>query len=297
MHRPCLLIALTLGAAACAQIAGFEQLSSKKAGEPGAGGTAGVAVSGGSSTDGDGLEGGESTSGGSGNSGGNVNIGNNAGATAGGGRASGGGAGGSAGSGGAAGGGGGSAGAEVVGGCNREQLANRHFDAGPVGWRQESTAPGILAVDDVIVEKSSERLAGLEVMPQSGNYLGWFGGRPNSEKSTRVNLLQRVDIPANISRLVVSGWIWIRTTEPVVAESNDQLDVALQNDSDFWSFHVWYVDAAEDEWQWFEYEVDNTTVLDELRGNTLDFIVESKTDTSFETHFWLDSLSFIAECP
>jgi hypothetical protein len=54
---------------------------------------------------------------------------------------------------------------------------------------------------------------------------------------------------------------------------------------------------ATDQWQAFEYQADDPAVLDAVRGRSLTFIAESKTDTSYETHFWLDSLSFIAECP
>jgi hypothetical protein len=185
----------------------------------------------------------------------------------------------------------------VVGGCNAQQLMNASFDAGPVAWEQASTAPGILEVADVILAKSNTRLTTAQVAPKSDDYLAWLGGRPNSDKGTRVNLFQNVQIPAKVSNLIVSGWIRIRTTEPVAAEAEDQLDLALQDDENFWSFHVWRAADATDQWQSFEYQADDPTVLDAVRGRTLTFIAESKTDTTYETHFWLDSLSLIAECP
>lgn len=295
MRRQCLVIAFSLYAAACAQIAGFEQLSPKKqlsdagagaaAGLDGAdsGGVAGRVANGGATEPSGGANGGEGGKGQGASGAGNVG---NA-ATAGSGPVGGGAGTGNAGSG----------GAEVVGGCNAEQLKNAHFDRGAVDWTQESTAPGILGVDDVILEKNSERLLAAQVTPKTDNYLAWLGGRPNSSKPTRVNLLQSVQIPQKISNLVVSGWIRIKTTEPMVADSHDQLDIALQDEDNFWSFHVWYVDVADDEWHPFEYRADDPSVLDAVRGRALTFIIESKTDTSFETHFWVDSLSFIAECP
>lgn len=301
MRRQSSLIAAALCAVACAQIAGFEQLSSKKApGDAGAAGSGAGPVNGGAFSAGGAHDAGDGEAG-SGDPG-NVNTGNNAGvgATGGAGASAGGLSAGSGGStGGPGAGSGGSAGGEVevVGGCNAQQLRNAFFDAGPSGWTEDSSSPGILGVDDVILEKSSTRLTAVNVAPKSDDYLAWFGGRPNSDEGTRVNLMQDVQIPAKISNLIVTGWIRIRTTEPVAAESNDQLDIALQDDSDFWSFHVWRVEDATDEWQPFEVQADDPTVLDALRGRTLTFIVESKTDTSYETHFWLDSLSFIAECP
>jgi hypothetical protein len=295
MRRQWLVIAVSFYAAACAQIAGFEQLSPKKQpSDAGAGGFAGAiaSTSGGSSTPSGGTNDREGEGGNLGDAGSNVNIGNNAGATPVAGTG-----GSTAGSAGTGTGNAGSGGAEVVGGCNAQQLKNAHFDRGAIDWTQESTAPGILGVDDVILEKNSARLTTAQVAPKSGSYLAWLGGNPNSQQGTRVNLLQEVEIPEKISNLIVSGWIRIQTSEPVAAESNDQLDIALQDENDFWSFHVWYVASASDEWQPFEYEADDPTVLDALRGRKLTFIVESKTDTSFATHFWVDSLSFIAECP
>lgn len=295
MRRHWLPLAVSFYAAACAQIAGFEQLTPRQQSSgAGTGAFAGAIASGGSTpaVGGSPDDEGEAEGGGSsfGNAGGNVNIGNNAGAPPSAGM------GGSA-SGGTEAGGAGSGGVEVVGGCNAQQLKNAFFDRGPFDWTQESTAPGILGVDDIILEKNNPRLTAAQVAPVSGDYLAWLGNRPNSDINTRVNLLQQVDIPEKISRLVVSGRIRIRTTEPTVADAKDWLDIALQDEDDFWSFHVWYVDAASEEWQTFEYAADDTALLDAVRGRTVTFIVESKTDTSYETHFWVDSLRFIAECP
>jgi hypothetical protein len=296
MLRRWLPLALSFYGAACAQIAGFEQLTPKKQlNEAGTGGFAGAISAGPTAGDG-GAPDGAGEGGNVNEAGGNVNIGNNAGATSTAGTTSTAGMGGSAGSGAGAG-NAGSGGVEVVGGCDAEQLKNAFFDRGPVDWTTESTAPGILGVDDVILERNSLRLTEVQVEPQSGDYLAWFGNEPNSDINTRVNLMQEVDIPDRISRLVVSGRIRIRTDEPVVAEANDWLDIALQDEDDFWAFHTWYVDAADEEWQAFEYAADNPAVLDAVRGRTVTFIIESKTDTSSRTDFWVDSLSFIAECP
>jgi hypothetical protein len=304
MLRQRLLIAVALGVTACAQIAGFEQLTSKRppnaagagglagsasagsaatsAGTDSTGGTKAVEASAGAGADGDV----EADAGGNGNSAGSAGTPT----TGGNGGSAGGGGGSSAGT-------AGSAGGEVVGGCNAQQLKNANFDAGPVAWDQASTALGIIEVADVILAKGNARLTTAQVAPKSDDYLAWLGGRPNSEKGTRVNLFQNILIPAKVSNLVVSGWIRIRTLEPVAADANDQLDLALQDDENFWSFHVWRAGDATDQWQSFEYQADDPTVLDAVRGRTLTFIAESKTDTTNATHFWLDSLSLIAECP
>jgi hypothetical protein len=298
MLRQRLLIAAALSAAACAQIAGFEELTSKP--QPSDGGAAGLAGSTATSAGADNTGGTktvESSAGASGDVTGDAGSDANIAGTGGqGGSASGSSGAGSA-SGGSAVGTAGSAGGEVVGGCNAQQLMNASFDAGPVAWEQASTAPGILEVSDVILAKDNPRLTTAQVAPKSDDYLAWLGGRPNSDKGTRVNLFQNVQIPAKVSNLVVSGWIRIRTTEPVAAEAADQLDLALQDDENFWSFHVWRAADATNQWQSFEYQADDPTVLDAVRGRTLTFIAESKTDTTYETHFWLDSLSLIAECP
>lgn len=297
MLRQRLLIAAALGAMACAQIAGFEQLTSKP--PPNDGGAGGSAPGSGAAagTDSNSRAGGtDSVGGASGlaaNGGAVGDAGSDGSSASASGTAT---TGGSAGSGSSAG-SAGAGGSEVVGGCNAQQLKNANFDAGPLAWEQASTAPGIIEVADVILAKTNARLTTAQVAPKSDNYLAWLGGRPNSDKGTRVNLLQTVQIPAKVSSLRVSGWIRIRTSEPVAADANDQLDLALQDDHDFWSFHVWRVADATDQWQTFEYQADDPTVLDAVRGRSLTFIAESKTDTSYETHFWLDSLSLIAECP
>jgi hypothetical protein len=295
MRRHWLPLALSLYAAACAQIAGFEQLTPKK--QPsgaGTGGFAGAMAAGATTGDGGATDGAGEGGNGS-DAGGNVNIGNNAGAASTAGTTSTAGMGGSAGSGAGAG-NAGSGGVEIVGGCNAEQLKNAFFDRGPLDWTMESTAPGIEVVEDVILERNSLRLTEVQVAPQSGNYLAWLGNAPNSDP-THISLMQEVELPEKISRLVVSGRIRIRSEETVLADANDWLDIALQDEDDFWAFHTWYIDAADDEWQMFEYAADDRAVLDELRGRTVTFVVESKTDTTLETSFWVDSLSFIAECP
>jgi hypothetical protein len=308
-HRP--LIALALSVGACAQIAGFDELSSKHSqADAGASGAAGTRVTTGGNAakagNGSGAVGaesdaGEMSSGGAVGEAGNANSNNASGtANAGGGGASGGGSG-SAG-GGASAGTAGSGGTEVVGGCNQQQITNGFFDAGPsAGWQQASTAPGIIDVSNVILRDDNARLAAAGIAPVSGRYLAWFGNKPNSEQGTRVNLFQKVTIPVNVNNLVVSGSIRIRTESTDPEKDIDQFEISLteQNDLDsiVWVFKLWYPSDATDRWTAFEAPEDDPDVLATLAGHTWNLIASSKSDTGDETDFWLDSLSFVAGCP
>ena len=308
MVRPRLLLVSALCSVACAQIAGFDQLSSRKteATEGGSGSeTAGASSIGGSAGAGRGpvpASAGESTGGvstGGASAGGSGNGGKSS-STSGGnassaGSPSSGGSQASAGSAPTAG-SGGAAGAAVIGGCNAQLLKNAAFDAGPVDWRQESKAPGILEVSDLIVDKERPALVQAGVMPQAGNYLAWLGGVLDSDKGSKTNLLQDVEIPAKVSKLVLSGFLQIKTTEPNPNETTDQLDLTLQDDTKYWSFHFWKGTELTNGWQAFSYEFSDAKRLDALRGRTLTFYAESIADTSEITSYWLDSISLFAQC-
>ncbi|HYP87010.1 MAG TPA: hypothetical protein VEQ59_02640, partial [Polyangiaceae bacterium] len=219
MLRQHLTLCAALGAVACAQIAGFKDLSPRQdepanggsggtsAGRGGASMNAGSGNVSGSDTDeaaagessggapvpgggGRGVDGnvaGSATTGGAPSAGASSNAGTNA----------------TAGS-------GGSVDDEVVGGCNAEQLKNGSFDRGAAaaGWQLDpmSTALGITETSDVILEKQSSRLLKAGVAPQSGNYLSWLGSAA-AEEPAHVTFFQLVTVPDKVTRLVLRGYI------------------------------------------------------------------------------------------
>jgi len=305
-----LFVVSALCSVACAQIAGFDHLSSRNSEDADGGDSAEDAgqPSIGGSDDGGGGRGpapgtaGQSTIDHAG-SGGRVSTGTagsvstgTAGSTMTGGGGNGGNAS-SAGSGGKTGSAGstptaGAAGAPVIGGCNAELLRNGDFEAGTAFWRQESTAPGINDVSKLIVKAGSQGLVMENVAPYAGDYVAWLGGVLDSDKGSRTNLLQDVQIPADVSKLVLSGWIQIKTLETNPDETSDQLDLVLQDGGPkYWSFHFWKGTEVTNGWKAFSYEISEATRLAPLRGRTLTFYAESIQDTSLESSFWVDSLS------
>jgi hypothetical protein len=311
LHQRLLLVS-ALSVVACAQIAGFEQLSSPTGDDQG-GSTAdagrasragGSAVAGGGHVGG--ATGAGATAGASSRagSGGNVESGGSAptagatGATGGDSGAAAGSVGAAAGSTGTTAGAGGSAGAPVIGGCNAQLLKNPDFDAGPIDWRLDSNAPGILELSDVINKGTNQASIMANVTPRPGSlYLASLGGVVDSGTNTHVAITQEVHIPAKVSKLVLSGWIQIRTTEPDPEHTTDQLDLAFQDGEMFWSFHFWKGTEVINTWQSFNYPVSDGPVLNALRGRTLTFAAEAQADISQVTSYWLDSLSLFAECP
>ncbi|HKO48649.1 MAG TPA: hypothetical protein VJV79_13050 [Polyangiaceae bacterium] len=319
-----LAFASMLCLAACAQIAGFEPLGSDKSENAGAGGgSAGssAASAGKSQTDGGSLggtnragsnHGGALSKGGASSKGGapsNGGVTSSGGALSNGGSSNNAGALSNAGKGGTLAGGGGapatggstasagSAGMAPVGVCNSQLLRNGDFDAGLLEWREDSNAPGLSELSDLIVKHPTEGLTLANVAPQSGSYLAWLGGSLDSDKGTHTTLMQDVQIPMKVSRLVLTGWIQIKTTEPDPKYTKDQVDLSLQDDNNFWSFHYWKGNEVTAGWQSFSYEVAEGQVLDVLRGRRLTFYAEAIADTSEISSFWLDSLSLFAECP
>jgi len=323
-----LALASALGLVACAQIAGFEQLSSPTIDEA-QGGSSAAGAGGAPQAGADAIAGRGHSAGstGVGASAGAINAAGNGGnasgggstptagatgatagstgATAGAGGAAAGaggtaaGAGGAAtGAGGAATGAGGAAGAPVIGGCNAQLLNNPDFDAGPSGWLLDSNGPGVDELSDVINKGTNQASIMANVTPRPGGlYLAWLGGVLDSDKNSHVNLRQEVQIPPKISKLVLSGWIQIRTTESDPNETTDQLDLALQDDVTFWSFHVWKGTEVIGAWKSFSYPIADGALLNAWRGRTLTFAAEARADISQVTSYWLDSLSLFAECP
>jgi hypothetical protein len=288
MLRQRLLVVATLGAVACAQIAGFDDLSSKQPSSNDEAGSAGSASSGGKSSNAAGSSNGATSSAGT------DSLQPSAGESSSGGVAGGAGRGGGAGT--AT--GGTSAGAQEVGGCNRQLLLNADFDAGATEWTLESTTPGILDLEDVILEDTSERLSVAQVAPASGHWLAWLGGNSDA-KPTKLRLLQKVHIPENVSKLQVSFQLWIDTEEPDPDPEKvfDRLDLQMEDDVDSWSFDYWSVDDVSTKWHVFTREIVDAGLLDAWRGTDMSFVAESKSDTGYATAFWIDSLVLTAQCP
>jgi len=312
MFHQRLALGSALCVAACAQIAGFEQLSSHARETGGGGSSAGKseASAGRTSTsDSAGAAGGLAPDANSdagapdaaaGLSGGGAPS--TGGTLSGGGAPSTGGTGGRSASGGSAptAGGGvtaGSAGSPPLGACNSQLLRNPEFDQGPVEWENLSKAPGIFEVSDLIVDSTNQNLAKAGVAPKTGSYLAWLGGVLDGDKGSKTTLVQDVIIPRKVSRLVVSGFIQIHSTEPDPKYCKDQIDLTLQDDNDYWSFHFWNGTEVTTDWKAFSYEIADGAILDQLRDRRLTFYAEAINDTELVSSFWLDSLSLIAECP
>jgi hypothetical protein len=270
------LIAGTASVLACSQIAGFEEFSGREGSddtsvEPGnAGGTpSSGSSSGGGPTMTDAGAAGEAQQGGT--------------------------SAGTGGTGGAAAGSAGTGGTGAPKGCDEQLLLNGDFDGGAVDWQEESSWTGIHGVGDIILQRGDADLVEAGIEPDSGDFLAWFGGVPDTDQGFRINLVQTVTIPTEVTRLVLSGKIRIATLEDP-DDRYDQLDIALVESEDvWWSFHVWDNRDAVSSWKPFEVLVTDDT-LDILRGRTLIFQVESGTDAEFMTSFWVDSLKLVAEC-
>ncbi len=180
-------------------------------------------------------------------------------------------------------------------GCDEQLLINADFDQGPVHWQEDSSWTGIETISDIIIERNSTNLLEYQVEPDTGDYLAWFGGVPDTDQKWRINLLQSVTIPIEVTRLVLTGRIRIATEETEALVRNDQLDLGLaQGEEQWWSLHVW--DNRDSNEAWDSFEIINTDFVDVFRGKELTFIAESMTDNEGETHFWLDSLKLEAEC-
>ena len=310
MRRYALSLLASLGAGACAQIAGFDDLTARNPDGAGGGDTAGMSAAGsevsgagkppsaGSTGNGgapgaSGKTSSEPSAGESPAEGGSTSAGNGGGVHT------------SGSGGGPSTAGAGSGGSPVIGACNVNLLRNGDFDAGATEWEQDSEAPGILDVSDLIIADDNAVLAAAKVAPKTGRYLGWLGGVLDEEEGTHTRLQQAVHIPAKVSKLVVSGWLHIKTTEPDAALSFDHFELGLLDDGDGqWLMRTWWLHAAEgnaapmlDTWFSFSEELPESAWLDQIRGQTLTFIVDAQADTSEVTSFWVDSLSLIATCP
>lgn len=317
MRRHALLFATLLCGSACAQIAGFEDLTARKADEGQAGSAGGSSAAGTTSNAGTAANQGNATNGGAlgvsgtapsdeptagdgtsdGGSGGSGQGGG--GATGVGGDVTSGGSG-TAGVGGSAGSGGSP---PVIGDCNVNLLRNPDFEAGATVW--DYVAKNVpLDLSDLIVQDTNTKLVSAGVTPKAGHYLAWLGGAVNEDGGSRTDILQQVQIPAKTTKLVVSGWLLVKTAEPATSTPYDHFEFTLDDDLDGqWFFHTWWVNGAQaaapdklGEWFSFSKELD-PDYLPAIRGRLLTFVADAQADSENETSYWLDSLSLVATCP
>jgi len=302
MFRRSLLLTCTLCSAACAQIAGFETLSSESSESPQGGRTSAAAGATGATSAGNSTQGGNGADGAAAGAASAASGSSSGGALASAGRAGNVANAGSspvvvAGSGGsisAA----GSGNLPPLRECSVSLLRNGNFDAGPVDWYQYKS---LLGVASVVLNESDSRLLANKPIP-SPPYAAQLAPEPNGEFRTRVNLLQLVHIPKNVSKLVISGRFQIKTEEDPSANVDaafDRLDLALQEqdpDSDFFrSLALWFFNDASNGWIEFRYDEQNWS-LDDVRDRTLEFAIEAKFGSTKKTSFWVDSLSLVPEC-
>lgn len=310
MRLQALSIVVLLGVAACAQIAGFEELEASQPDEVGGASIGGSFAGSGLSDAGRPAGAGNVPSGGTlGASGattsseptagenadpahgGSIGVGSEPSSEGGGGSTS------------QAGGVAGSGGSPVVGDCDVNLLRNPDFEEGPAVW--DYVAKNLpLTLRDLIVHDSSTKLASAGVSPKAGHYLAWLGGALNDDGGSRTEILQQVQIPAKATKLVVSGWLQVKTSEPPTAAPYDHFEFTLDDDQDGqWFFHTWWLNPSQGDTpaqrgQWFSFseqlEADD---LEQVRGRRLTFVADAQADTENETSYWLDSLSLVASCP
>lgn len=207
-----------------------------------------------------------------------------------------GGVGGGAGTAGSAGAGGG-AGIGNPSGCG-ELLANGNFEAGRLGWEVMSSYPNLeLNVHPAIAEREGSELVAVGVTPHSGDFLGWVGGVPDSNREYNVFVTQRIVVSDNVTDLLFTGFLSIQSEEPLATSYDDLYVEILDAEYD----RVWQFGAFSNQHQgpdWFA--VDSIDPypddLDLLRGRELRFGVYSRTDPEVPTHFFFDSLSLVAIC-
>lgn len=266
---------------------------------PAAGGTSGSAGSGASG----GVAGGGAVAGSSeaGGSAGSMESGGSAGAVAGSSGAASGGAGagggtGGAGTGGASGGGGGGAGIGNPSGCG-ELLVNGGFEDGRLGWDVMTSYPNLeLNVHAAIVERDDAALVAAGVAPYAGDFLGWAGGVPDSNRNHSLFVMQPIVLSEDVTELTFSGYFRIESDEP----TDTFYDALYVEVLDLEYDRVWQFGAFSNEHAgpWFAIDPIDPYPddLEPMRGRQFYLGIYSRTDSDTVTHFFFDSLSLVALC-
>lgn len=188
----------------------------------------------------------------------------------------------------------GGSGGEVIGGCGNQLLANAAFDSGRTGvWTEESTYAGV----EILTRRDDAQLVAAGVTPHTGDWLAWLGGIPDNDEERKhtVKLRQTIAVPADAASLTVSGRYWIKTAENPNDAVYDELFIEIEEQEDVVVQLLHMVSNLDDTTGWtsFERSTDN---LDQIRGRTLTFRAYSRTDFTYQTSFYLDSLRLVANC-
>lgn len=206
----------------------------------------------------------------------------------------------SAGTGGAVAGTGGSGGGAGIGnttGCG-ELITNGSFEQGRSSWDvMSSWANFELNVHELIAERGSADLLAEGVVPQSGDFLAWVGGVPDDDREHSLFLSQPIVISDNVIDLAFSGFLLVKSAEPV-NPSYDEVYIELL-DAEYepvWQFGAWSNQHQGPNWVPMSSIDPHPDDFELILGRPLRFAVYSRTDDNTISHFFFDALSLIATC-
>jgi hypothetical protein len=182
---------------------------------------------------------------------------------------------------------------EVIGGCFNQLLGNGNFDAGHSAWQE------VAPVRDVIVPRDLPALVAAGVAPQSGDYLAWIGGVPNSEYDFyQTTISQDVAIPAEALSLTLTGYVWV--AQPELGQMPADWAVLEFQDPDpnsqqslLWQIALWNDASVTSGWQYFEIA---RADVEKMKGRTITLVGSAKTNGGGTLSVWLDSLRLEARC-
>ena len=183
---------------------------------------------------------------------------------------------------------------EVIGGCFNQLLGNGDFEAGHSAWQE------VAPVRDVIVKRDHPGLIAAGVAPQSGDYLAWIGGVPNSDFDFfETTISQDVAIPAETLSLTLTGYVWV--AQPELGQMPADWAVLEFSDPDpnaplnglVWQVALWNDESVNSGWQYFEIQ---RTEVERLKGRTLPLIGSARSNGGGTLSVWLDSLRLEARC-
>jgi len=176
---------------------------------------------------------------------------------------------------------GGIGGAAGAAACHVELLTNGSFEAGNVGWTASPTDRRLIylfgEVDPTVVP------------PKESDYVAWLG---YSVVSQTVTLSQTIHIPAGTTSITVSGSVYIQTDEDRTPYDFGYVETTTSSQTD--PEMSWSNSNAADVWVPFSV----TRPQNGLAGQTATFRMRVVMDDAFNTSFFFDNLSFIANlCP
>src|SRR5262245_47424253 len=157
-----------------------------------------------------------------------------------------------------------------------ELMTNGNFDAGNVGWVQVTPFPEY----PIITTEG--------VTPQSGAYLAWLGGL----FSVSEQLYETVAVPAGATGLVVQGYFWVATEEVAGIYDTAALRLVSTGGAVLETLATWNNLSAVSSWTAF-----TCPVAGNYAGQTVRLRFESTCDSSNNTNFFFDTISFTATVP